>query len=101
MLPLPAPHPSDADFVNIRDTSGFYVDKTRLLRVLLATIPVQFATTPHFRHQFLVRPRRFGKTLLINTLVAWFQGMSPGRRANPEGNTANLAAMPEGWTGSR
>ena len=100
MHQLPALHASDADFVNIRATSGFYVDKTGLLRELLATVPTQGTTTSILRrrHQFWARPRRFGKTLLINTLEAWFQGLPPGHRANPEGVTAPLAGMPAGWT---
>ena len=100
MHQLPALHASDADFVNIRATSGFYVDKTGLLRELLATVPVQGTATSilRHRHQFLARPRRFGKTLLINTLEAWFQGLPPGHRANPEGDTAELTGRPAGWT---
>ena len=100
MHQLPALHASDADFVNIRDTSGFYVDKTRLLRALLATVSVQSATTPRLRHrhQFLARPRRFGKTLLVNTLEAWFQGLPPGHRSNPEDVTVPLDGLPAGWT---
>ena len=100
MPTLPPLHPTDADFVNIRNMSGFYVDKTGLFRNLLATVPVRSATTPllRHRHQFLARPRRFGKTLLINTLEAWFQGLPPGHGANPEGGTAPLDGMPEGWT---
>ena len=95
MQPLPALHPSDADFAAIRAEGGFYVDKTPPLRTLLATTSTCRLVT---RHQFLARPRRFGKTLLINTLEAWFQGLPPGHRANPEGDTAELKGMPAGWT---
>ncbi len=100
MYPLPALHASDADFAAIRDTAGFYVDKTGLLRELLATVPVRSASTPRLRdrHQFLARPRRFGKTLLVNTLEAWFQGLPPGHVANPAGLTAQLDGMPADWT---
>ena len=100
MYPLPALHASDADFAAIRDTAGFYVDKTGLLRELLATVPVRSASTPRLRdrHQFLARPRRFGKTLLVNTLEAWFQGLPPDHVANPAGLTAQLDGMPTGWT---
>ena len=46
-------------------TSGFlYVDKTALLYRLV--------TTGHY--YFLSRPRRFGKSLLVSTLEAYFQG---------------------------
>ncbi len=97
---LPPLHPSDADFAAIRAEGSFYVDKTGVLSTLLATVPRRSATPPRLRHrhQFLARPRRFGKTLLINTLEAWFQGLPPGHRANPEGNTAPLDGLPAGWT---
>ncbi len=43
-----------------------YVDKTRLLALLFAQ--------RHSPHLFLTRPRRFGKTLLLSTVEALFQG---------------------------
>ncbi len=96
---LPPLHPTDADFVNIRRQGGFYVDKTGLFRNLLETYPGATPNPPlTCRHQFLARPRRFGKTLLINTLEAWFQGLPPGHRTNPEGVTAPLDGLPDGWT---
>ena len=99
---LPALHASEASFVAIRQVGGLYVDKTGFFRHLLATVPPRFDTgsAPPLahRHQFLARPRRFGKSLLINTLEAWFQGLPPGHAANPEGWTADLDGMPEGWT---
>ena len=67
MRTLPPLHPTDADFAAIRAEGGFYVDKTGALRALLATTSTHRLAT---RHQFLARPRRFGKTLLINTLEA-------------------------------
>ena len=46
--------------------NGFaYVDKTRLIRELLRDGKAQY---------FLARPRRFGKSLLVSTLKAVFQG---------------------------
>ena len=99
MPALPPLHPTVADFVNIRNSSGFYVDKTGLFRNLLETDPGTISSLPlTSRHQFLARPRRFGKTLLVNTLEAWFQGLPPGHRANPDGDTSSLDGMPEGWT---
>ncbi len=72
---LPPLHPTDADFAAIRRRDGFYVDKTGLFRDLLEADPSPLSSSPlTTRHQFLARPRRFGKTLLINTLEAWFQG---------------------------
>ena len=95
MRTLPPLHPTDADFAAIRAEGSFYVDKTGVLRALLATTSTYRLAT---RHQFLARPRRFGKTLLINTLEAWFQGLPPGHRANPEGDTEPLEGLPAGWT---
>ena len=95
---LPALHPSSADFAAIRRDGDFYVDKTPLFRALLAPKPGPGIRPLMHSHQFLARPRRFGKTLLINTLEAWFQGLPPGHHANPEGATAPLHGMPDGWT---
>ena len=100
MPPLPALHPTDADFAAIRRRGGFYVDKTGLFRRLLATDPAPMSDPLlECRHQFLVRPRRFGKTLLINTLEAWFQGLPPGHRSNPAGMPAGWTAPPWLWAG--
>ncbi len=95
MHTLPPLHPTDADFAAIRAEGSFYVDKTGALRALLATTSTRRLAT---RHQFLARPRRFGKTLLVNTLEAWFQGLPPGHRTNPAGDTAPLEGLPAGWT---
>ncbi len=96
---LPPLHPSDADFAAIRRRDGFYVDKTGLFRDLLEADPSPLPSPPlTCRHQFLARPRRFGKTLLINTLEVWFQGLPPGHRANPEGDTEPLEGLPDSWT---
>ena len=96
---LPPLHPSNADFAAIRRRDGFYVDKTGLFRDLLEADPSPLSSPSlTSSHQFLARPRRFGKTLLINTLEAWFQGLVPGHRANPEGDTVHLDGMPAGWT---
>ena len=99
MHTLPPLHPTDADFAAIRRRGGFYVDKTGLFRNLLETYPGAISSPPlTCRHQFLARPRRFGKTLLVNTLEAWFQGLPPGHRTNPEDATAPLDGLPAGWT---
>lgn len=96
---LPPLHPSSANFAAIRRRGGFYVDKTDLFRDLLEADPSTLSSPPlTYRHQFLARPRRFGKTLLINTLEVWFQGLPPGHRANSEGDTASLDGLPTGWT---
>jgi len=99
MRTLPPLHPSNADFAGMRRQGGFYVDKTGLFRDLLEAYP-STVSSPSLTgsHQFLARPRRFGKTLLINTLEAWFQGLPPGHRLNPEDVTEPLEGLPAGWT---
>jgi len=50
------------DFESLRIDNYLYVDKTSLIYKLLST----------GRYYFLSRPRRFGKSLLISTLKAYF-----------------------------
>ena len=52
------------NFESLRNDGYLYVDKTRLIYQLVKT----------GRHYFLSRPRRFGKSLLISTLEAYFSG---------------------------
>ena len=52
------------NFESLRKDGFFYVDKTALM--------YRLATTG--RYYFLSRPRRFGKSLLVSTLEAYFQG---------------------------
>ena len=52
------------NFEKIRKEGYFYIDKTALVYQLVKT----------GRYYFLSRPRRFGKSLLISTLEAYFQG---------------------------
>ena len=52
------------DFEKLRRDGYFYLDKTSLLYKLVAT----------GQYYFLSRPRRFGKSLLISTLEAYFKG---------------------------
>ena len=52
------------NFESLRNDQYFYVDKTRLIYELVKT----------GSYYFLSRPRRFGKSLLISTLEAYFQG---------------------------
>ena len=57
----------DDDFTHIQTHADFlYVDKTRRIAELFAP--------GRSRHLFLARPRRFGKTLLLSTVEALFQG---------------------------
>ena len=52
------------DFRTIRDDGCYYVDKTPIIRRLVN----------EGRHYFLSRPRRFGKSLLVDTLKSLFEG---------------------------
>ncbi len=52
------------DFARLRKTDSYYVDKTPLIRNLIE----------RGDHWFLSRPRRFGKSLLVDTLRALFTG---------------------------
>lgn len=54
----------EASFRNLRADSAVYVDKTVLIYQLVK----------QGRYYFLSRPRRFGKSLLVSTLEAYFQG---------------------------
>ena len=55
------------DFRTIREQDFYYVDKTALIRRLVT----------QGRYYFLSRPRRFGKSLLIDTLRELFEGNEP------------------------
>lgn len=52
------------NFEKLRNDGYFYVDKTALIYQMVKT----------GSYYFLSRPRRFGKSLLISTLEAYFQG---------------------------
>ena len=54
----------EASFKNLRADNAVYVDKTALIYQLVK----------QGRYYFLSRPRRFGKSLLVSTLEAYFQG---------------------------
>ncbi len=71
----------NCDFPTLRQSGCVYVDKTAWLHRL--------ATDPQGHFFFLARPRRFGKSLMISTLKAMFQG----RRDLFEG----LAIMGANW----
>ncbi len=83
---LPSLHVDKAEYVAIRREQGLYVDKTHHFATLLAPEPASDSQSPGLQNQyvFLSRPRRFGKSLLIATLEAWFQGLLPPANS-PEG----------------
>ena len=51
------------NFAGIRDKDFAYVDKTQFIEVL---------EREYIWHPFIVRPRRFGKTLFTNTLMSYY-----------------------------
>ncbi len=51
-------------FARLRKTDSYYVDKTPLIRQMVE----------RGDHWFLSRPRRFGKSLLVDTIKALFEG---------------------------
>ena len=57
---------NNCDFPSLRKSGCLYVDKTAWL--------YRMATDPEAYFFFLARPRRFGKSLMISTLEAMFQG---------------------------
>ena len=56
----------NCDFPSLRQSGCLYVDKTGWF--------VKMATDVQSRMYFLARPRRFGKSLMISTLKAMFEG---------------------------
>ncbi|MEZ4883358.1 MAG: AAA family ATPase [Chitinophagales bacterium] len=56
---------SNSDFKRLRTTDMLYVDKTQEIQRLLEDKGTYY---------FLARPRRFGKSLFISTLEAFFEG---------------------------
>ena len=100
MVTYPSLHPSEASFVNIRSRNSLYVDKTHHFRNLLETEGEDLLIQPDLavRHQLLLRPRRFGKTLLINTLEAWFQGLPPDTNPRGSSHDTTLPDCPDGWS---
>ena len=65
------------NFRRLRETGSYYVDKTPLIRQLIE----------QGDHYFLSRPRRFGKSLLLDTLRSLF--------------SCDESAVPRGWTSIR
>lgn len=62
-----------ADFTRIRSRDFFYVDKT-------AFIPRLEDPTRGRNHLLFLRPRRFGKSLLISMLEAYYDVAQAPRR---------------------
>ena len=54
-------------FREVREESCYYVDKTPYMRRLVE----------EGKHYFLSRPRRFGKSLFVDTLKELFEGNEP------------------------
>lgn len=75
-MDLPHLHPDQSEFIPIRRGRGLYVDKTGHLRRLLTPVGSD-GPRMQSKYVFFARPRRFGKTLLVSTLEAFFQGDLP------------------------
>ena len=82
-MALPFLHPDQSEFIPIRRGGGLYVDKTYHLRQLLAPVDGD-GSRLQTKYVFLARPRRFGKTLLVSTLAAFFQGDLPRLRRSDQ-----------------
>ena len=72
----PSLNPERSEFLRIRRGGSLYIDKTHHFHTLLAPNP-QDDFTLQSPYVFLARPRRFGKSLLVTTLEAFFQGEVP------------------------
>ena len=70
------------NFEKLRKEGYFYIDKTALIYKMVKT----------GSYYFLSRPRRFGKSLLVSTLEAYFQG----KRELFEGLA--IAGLEKDWT---
>ena len=73
------------NFEKIRKDGYFYIDKTAWV--------YQLAKTGSY--YFLSRPRRFGKSLLISTLEAYFQGKKELFKGLAIEKLETLCALPE------
>ena len=74
------------NFEKIRNEGYYYVDKTALIYRLVKT----------GSYYFLSRPRRFGKSLLISTLEAYFLGkkeLFEGGEGGTYGDRASAAIV--------
>ena len=73
---LPFLYPDQSEFILLRHGDGLYIDKTQHLLSLLAPTTGSPSLLRN-KYIFLARPRRFGKSLLVTTLEAFFQGEVP------------------------
>ena len=71
--PLAFLRPDQSEFILLRHGGSLYIDKTDLLLSLLAPTD-RDPSLLNSKYVFLARPRRFGKSLLVTTLEAFFQG---------------------------
>ena len=77
-------------FRTIREEGHYYVDKTTYARRLV----------DEGTHYFLSRPRRFGKSLFVDTLPANSRrtGSRPARRGSSSTPCCGAASPPRSWT---
>ena len=74
--PLPFLYPDQSEFILLRCRSGLYIDKTHHVLSLLAPTN-RDPSLLNNKYVLLARHRRFGKSLLVTTLEASFQGEVP------------------------
>lgn len=72
------------NFEQLRNNNCVYVDKTELIYRLTHTDQVYF----------LSRPRRFGKSLLVSTLEAYFRGKGSFRGTGHGAAGAGVGRLP-------
>ena len=80
------------NFREIREEGYYYVDKTAYARRLEEDAG---------KHYFLSRPRRFGKSLFVDTLKALYEGAEPLFSAawpSTTAGTGRVATRCCGWT---
>ena len=75
------------NFEKIRRDGYLYIDKTELVYKLVS----------EGSYYFLSRPRRFGKSLLISTLEAYFQGNPHWRLIFRERKSCSAVWLWRGW----
>jgi hypothetical protein len=75
------------DFEKLRTDNYVYVDKTAFIHQLAETSNAYF----------LGRPRRFGKSLLLSTIKAYFQGKKELFEAGPGRPGLAIAELEQDW----
>lgn len=78
-----------SDFAEIRQNGYYYVDKSAFIRELLKTTATKVT--------LITRPRRFGKTLAMSMLAAFFDIRKDGRQLFEGLDIAKDSNLCEEW----